>query len=152
MRKPRSRANAAAKDGQPAEILADPERRFAIGELADELDITTRTIRFYESKGLITPQRAGTTRIYSRRDRARLQLILRGKNLGFTLDDIAHYLALYDSDPSQLVQTKMLLERVDRTIEDLQHKRADLDRTLRELKDIKAQCQEHLRQRSDADR
>ena len=121
-----------------------PERLYTIGELADELGVTTRAIRFYEAKGLIAPARRGVARSYSRRDRARLMLILRGKNLGFTLEEIAQYLMLYDADPAQVTQTQMLLARIEAAIEDLQTKRADLDRTLRELKDIRAQCVEHL--------
>lgn len=142
MRKTRVKGEPHEQDG-----TGDPQlkQQYVIGELAEELGITTRTIRFYEAKGLISPQRMGTARIYSRRDRARLQLILRGKNLGFTLEDIGHYLALYDTDPSQLQQTQMLLQRIEATIDELQQKRADLDRTLRELRDIKAQCQEHLK-------
>ncbi|MDP9138187.1 MAG: MerR family DNA-binding protein, partial [Pseudomonadota bacterium] len=84
---------------------------------------------------------------YSRRDRARLKLILRGKNLGFSLEEIAEYLKLYDADPAQIAQTQMLLSGVDRTIEDLQLKRADLDRTLKELRDIRTQCVEHLKKK-----
>src|SRR5207244_125075 len=80
--------------------LAD--RLYTIGELADELNVTTRAIRFYEAKGLIAPARRGVARSYSRRDRARLMLILRGKNLGFTLEEIAQYLMLYDADPAQI--------------------------------------------------
>ena len=121
------------------------DRLFAIGELAGEFNVTTRTIRFYESKGLISPARRGVARAYSRRDRARLKLILRGKNLGFSLEEIAEYLKLYDADPTQMAQTQMLLTRVEQAIEDLQLKRADLDRTLKELKDIRAQCVEHLK-------
>ena len=89
------------------------------------------------------PARRGVARSYSRRDRARLKLILRGKNLGFSLEEIAQYLKLYDADPAQIAQTQMLLARVETAIEDLQIKRADLDRTLRELKEIRAQCVEH---------
>jgi DNA-binding transcriptional MerR regulator len=70
----------------------DTNRQFTIGELATEFGVTTRTIRFYESKGLISPARRGVARAYSRRDRARLKLILRGKNLGFSLEAIAAYL------------------------------------------------------------
>ena len=123
---------------------ADPERLYTIGELAAELAVTTRAIRFYEAKGLIAPARRGVARSYSRRDRARLLLILRGKNLGFSLEEIAQYLALYDADPAQVAQTRMLLTRIEAAIEDLQVKRADLDRTLREFKDIRAQCVQHL--------
>ena len=124
------------------------DRLYTIGELAAELGVTTRTIRFYESKGLISPARRGVARAYARRDRARLKLILRGKNLGFSLEEIAEYLKLYDADPSQIAQTQMLLNRVERTIEDLQLKRADLDRTLKELRDIRSGCVEHLRRRA----
>jgi DNA-binding transcriptional MerR regulator len=135
-----------AKRVPPPTASADdgPERLYTIGELADELEVTTRAIRFYEAKGLIAPVRRGVQRSYSRRDRARLKLILRGKNLGFTLEEVAQYLGLYDADPSQITQTQMLLSRVELAIDDLQTKRADLDRTLKELKDIRAQCAEHL--------
>lgn len=125
--------------------IEETSRLYTIGELAAEFGVTTRTIRFYESKGLILPSRRGVARAYSRRDRARLKLILRGKNLGFSLEEISEYLKLYDADPAQIAQTQMLLSGVERTIEDLQTKRADLDRTLRELRDIRAQCIEHLR-------
>jgi DNA-binding transcriptional MerR regulator len=123
----------------------DSERLHTIGELASEFKVTTRTIRFYESKGLISPARRGVARAYSRRDRARLTIILRGKNLGFSLEEIAAYLKLYDADPTQMAQTQMLLQGVERTIEELQAKRADLDRTLKELKDIRTQCVQHLK-------
>jgi DNA-binding transcriptional MerR regulator len=121
------------------------EHYFAIGELADEFDITTRTIRFYESRGLLIPARFRSNRAYSRRDRARLKLILRGKNLGFSLEDIAEYLSLYDSDPGQVTQTKLLLDKIEAHIADLNSKRTDLERTLAELKEIRAQCQGHLK-------
>jgi DNA-binding transcriptional MerR regulator len=112
--------------------------------LASELQVTTRAIRFYEARGLIAPVRRGTQRSYSRRDRARLKLILRGKNLGFSLEEVAQYLKLYDADPSQIAQTQMLLARIERAIEDLQLKRTDIDRALKELKEIRAQCTGHL--------
>ncbi|MEZ5843476.1 MAG: MerR family DNA-binding transcriptional regulator [Hyphomicrobiaceae bacterium] len=118
---------------------------FSIGALAEEFHITTRAIRFYEARGLLSPARAGNARTYSRRDRARLMLILRGKNLGFTLEDIGEYLALYDEDPNQQAQTKLLLEKVERHITDLQQKRVDLERALGELKDIQSRCQDFLR-------
>ena len=128
-----------------------PDRLYAIGELAEELGVTTRAIRFYEAKGLIAPARRGIARSYSRRDRARLRLILRGKNLGFSLEEIAQYLKLYDADPAQITQTRMLLARVDTAIDDLQIKRTDLDRTLKDLKEIRAQCAEHLKGRGASD-
>jgi len=129
---------------RPAPAPAPEDRLYAIGELANELEVTTRTIRFYEAKGLIAPARRGAQRTYSRRDRARLKLILRGKNLGFSLEVIAEYLKLYDADPAQIAQTRMLLARTEQAIEELQAKRTDLDRTLKDLREIRAQCAEHL--------
>jgi DNA-binding transcriptional MerR regulator len=123
----------------------DVERLTTIGELAAAHNITTRTIRFYEARGLISPARKGVARSYTRRDRARLTLILRGKNLGFTLEEIQQFLALYDTDPSQVAQAQLVLERVEAHIADLMEKRADLDRTLKDLKDLKALCVSHLK-------
>lgn len=128
--------------GAPTDAAAEPT--FTIGALAEEFDITTRAIRFYEARGLIKPSRKGANRTYGRRDRARLALILRGKNLGFSLEDIAEYLALYDTDPGQEAQTRLLLDKVDAAISDLQGKRADIDRSLKDLKDIRARCVAHL--------
>jgi DNA-binding transcriptional MerR regulator len=134
-------------DPEPA--APDESRLYTIGELAAELVVTTRTIRFYESKGLIAPARRGVARAYSRRDRARLMLILRGKNLGFSLEAIGEYLKLYDADPAHIAQTQMLLSGVEEAIDKLQAKRADLDRTLKELKDIRAQCVERLQKKGE---
>jgi DNA-binding transcriptional MerR regulator len=128
-----------------SETVGSEEHYFAIGELADEFNITTRTIRFYEARGLLVPARFRSNRAYSRRDRARLKLILRGKNLGFSLEDIAEYLSLYDSDPGQITQTKLLLGKIEAHIADLNSKRNDIDRTLSELKEIRSQCQGHLK-------
>src|SRR5262245_42842132 len=89
-----------ARPPRPARAEAS-EGLYTIGGLAEELKLTTRAIRFYEAKGLIAPARRGVARSYSRRDRARLKLILRGKNLGFSLEEIAQYLKLYDADPAQ---------------------------------------------------
>lgn len=120
------------------------DRRWSIGELAAEVGVSTRTIRFYETSGLITPERAKGARTYSRRDRARMQLILRGKNLGFTLEDIREYLGLYDDDPNQVTQTTLLIQKVNSAIEGLEKKKVDLERTLAELKVIKARAEAFL--------
>lgn len=125
-------------------LLSASEPTYSIGDLAQEFEITTRTIRFYEARGLLKPARFGANRIYSKRDRARLMLILRGKNLGFSLEDIVQYLTLYDADPKQLAQTQLLLEKADAHIEALRSKRSDIDRTLKELKKIRADCAAHL--------
>jgi DNA-binding transcriptional MerR regulator len=112
----------------------------SVTELANELGITPRAIRFYETKGLIKPQRAGTTRVYTYRDRARMQLILRGKRLGFTLADIREYLDIYDVDPSKVQQVKLLLEKVERRINELEQQREDLETTLIELEEMRQEC------------
>ncbi len=79
---------------------------YSVSQLARQLGVTARTIRFYEDKHLINPQRAGTTRVYTHRDRARLVLILRGKRLGFSLREIKEFLDLYDADPQHHLQTR----------------------------------------------
>ncbi len=121
------------------------EPAYTISALAKEFGITTRAIRFYESRGLISPERVGTARRYSRRDRARLILILRGRNLGFTVEDVSGYLSLYDSDPAQLTQTRHLLDKVTAAIGDLETKRHDIERSLADLNEIRARCEEHLK-------
>jgi DNA-binding transcriptional MerR regulator len=113
---------------------------YSVTELADLLGITPRTIRFYETKGLIKPRRAGTTRVYTHRDRVRMKLILRGKRLGFTLANIKEYLDLYDVDPSQEKQVQWLLNGVNRRISELQQQREDLETTLVELEELRQQC------------
>ena len=111
-----------------------------ITELARESGVTARAIRFYETKGLLTPRRAGTTRIYTYRERGRLQLILRGKRLGFSLTDIGEYLDLYDADPTQHDQILLLLDKVNTRIEELESQKADLDDTLKELAGVREQA------------
>jgi DNA-binding transcriptional MerR regulator len=117
---------------------------FSISDLSQEFAITTRTIRFYESRGLLAPERVGTTRRYSKRDRARLMLILRGRNLGFTVEDAGQYLALYDADPGQQAQTQLLLDKVASAISDLETKQADIAKALTDLSEIRARCESHL--------
>jgi len=114
----------------------DPNRLFTITELSDELGVTPRAIRFYEARGLLKPRRVGTNRVYSYRDRARLQIILRGKRLGFSLALIQEYLELYDADPSRKVQLPRLLAGARQRIRELEAQRQDLDLTLEELREI----------------
>lgn len=108
-----------------------------VTELARELGITPRAIRFYETKGLLNPRRAGTTRVYTHRERGRLQLILRGKRLGFSLTDVGEYLDLYDADPARHDQILMLLEKVNTRIAALEVQKTDLDATLEELASVR---------------
>jgi DNA-binding transcriptional MerR regulator len=108
---------------------------FAIADLAREFAISTRAIRFYESKGLLHPERVGGTRVFRRRDRARLILILRGKRLGFSLRDISGYLSLYEANRSQ--QTTLLIEKVDERVALLEQQLTDLKTMIAELKEIR---------------
>lgn len=123
------------------------ERFYTVPELADNLGITPRTIRFYEQKGLVNPQRAGTTRIYTRQDRAKLLIILRGKRLGFSLREIADYLDLYGADPTQAEQIRMLLGQVRERMSDLEEQRQALDVTLDELREIEQQSIDALQEK-----
>ncbi|MGB0966415.1 MAG: MerR family transcriptional regulator [Litorivicinus sp.] len=117
---------------------------FSINELADTFEISARAIRFYEDKGLLAPTRVGSRRVYTRRDRARLQLILRGKRLGFSLGEIAEYLDLYDQDPTQVAQSKLLLEKVAQRRSALEQQLVDIRDTLADLDDIQRQIQDRL--------
>lgn len=119
---------------------------FAIADLAREFGISTRAIRFYESKGLLTPQRVGSTRVFRRRDRARLILILRGKRLGFSLRDISDYLSLYEADRTQRAQVSLLVDMVDHRVELLEQQLHDLQTTLSELREIRKLATERLAQ------
>ncbi len=116
---------------------------FAIADLAKEFGISTRAIRFYEAKGLLAPERVGATRVFRRRDRARLILILRGKRLGFSLRDISEYLSLYDAQ-SQAAQAKLLKQKVDQRLVLLEAQKADLETTIGELREIAKLADEQM--------
>jgi DNA-binding transcriptional MerR regulator len=121
-----------------------PDKRdlFAIADLAKEFGISTRAIRFYEAKGLLSPERVGATRVFRRRDRARLILILRGKRLGFSLRDISDYLSLYDANRSQ--QVDLLVGKVDERLALLEGQLQDLQTTIAELQEIRKLADERL--------
>ena len=119
---------------------------FAIADLAREFGISTRAIRFYEAKGLLNPERVGATRVFRRRDRARLMLILRGKRLGFSLRDISEYLSLYDADRTQTAQVQRLVEMVDKRLVLLENQMTDLQTTLGELREIRKLAAERVAQ------
>jgi DNA-binding transcriptional MerR regulator len=122
----------------------DREPLQSIQDVANELGVTTRAIRFYEDKSLLEPQRVGTMRVYSRREVGRLMLILRGKRLGFSLREIKEFLDLYDADPLHLEQTKRLNAKVVERIDSLEQQREALEQTLAELHDIARQCRERI--------
>jgi DNA-binding transcriptional MerR regulator len=120
------------------------EELYTVTQLAEGLGVTPRAIRFYEAKGLITPRRAGTTRVFDRRDRARLMLVLRGKRLGFSLAEIREFLDLYEVDRTQRSQISLLLGKVRTRIGDLEAQRRDLEQTLAELREVERQAAEAL--------
>lgn len=106
---------------------------YGIGELAREFGITTRAIRFYEDEGLLSPLRIGAKRLYRRRDRARLKLILRGKRLGFTLGEIRETFELYDQAHGESRQLRYYLSVLEEKRQQLIRQRQDLEETLAEL-------------------
>jgi len=117
---------------------------YSIRDLADEFDITTRTIRFYEDKGLISPERHGQKRIYHKRDRTRLTLILRGKRLGFSLEEIQHLVNLYETPQDQVPQLEEYLETLRSHKSTLAQRKQDLEKTLDELTQAESDCAEQL--------
>lgn len=107
--------------------------QFSIGDLAKEFGVTLRTLRFYEDKGLINPKRDGMNRVYTRRDRARLKLVLMGKSVGFSLAEIRDMLDLYDLRDGQVTQLKVALSKFNEQIDVLKKQRSDIDRAIEEL-------------------
>jgi DNA-binding transcriptional MerR regulator len=126
------------------DVEAAVGRTWSIGELAAEFDTTLRTIRFYEDRGLLRPERRGQTRVFSDRDRVRLRLILRGKRLGFALDEIAAVLDMYDTSPGEAGQLEFVIADIGSRRAALLHKRADLDAALAELDDLERRCRADL--------
>jgi len=118
---------------------------WTVRELADELGVTTRTLRFYEAEGLIAPERRGTVRVYDQRDRARLRLILRGKRFGMSLGECREIVDMYDgAASSEQRQLQTLLGRLDEISADLRARQADLRRTLAEVDEVAGQCRARL--------
>ena len=113
--------------------LMDPET-MTIREMCDAFDVTPRTLRFYESKELLFPIRDGQKRLFTRRDRARLKLILRGKRFGFSLEEIRQLLELYHVGDQQETQLKRTLEVAQTRLEDLEQRRTELDVAISEMK------------------
>lgn len=118
---------------------------YGIADLAREFDVTTRTLRFYEDEGLIAPERQGQKRIFSMRDRVRLKLILRGKRLGFSLDEIREIINLYDAPPGEVGQIRFFLDKIRERRAALERQRDDIAATLEELVDVEARCTAQLK-------
>ena len=110
------------------------EPTMTIREMCDEFDVTPRTLRFYEAKELLFPLREGQKRLYGKRDRVRLKLILRGKRFGFSLEEIRQLLDLYYMDDSQETQLRETYVLAEKHLADMQAQRAELDDAISELK------------------
>jgi len=123
---------------------ASDARTWTIAQVADEFGVTHRAVRHYEELGLISPERRGTVRVYRRRDRTRLNLILRGKRLGFLLEEIRTIINLYDEPRGQASQLRYVLNQINDRRADLERRRRDIEEALKELDDFEQGCQDDL--------
>ena len=139
-RSKRAGGNGAPHDARAAVAShheSDSDQLYGIGDLCAEFGVTPRAVRFYEDKGLLAPRRVNNTRIYTRRDRTRLALILRSKALGSPLSEIKTFLELYGAHgEGKVQQARWVLSRTDKAIAALEAKRAHIDATLAELRVI----------------
>jgi DNA-binding transcriptional MerR regulator len=117
---------------------------WTIAEIAEEFGVSHRTVRYYEDKGLVTPERRGTARIFHPRDHVRLALILRGKRLGFPLDEIRRIVDMYDEQPGEAGQLTYLLGQIGDRRAELEQRRRDVDAALTELDELERRCRDDL--------
>lgn len=130
-----------------APIEPRPDREaFSISDLCQEFEVTARALRFYEDEGLIAPERRGTQRVYSHRDRARLAWILRGKRVGFSLGEIREMIDLYDVGDGRRVQRQVTLERCEERIALLERQKQDIDAAIDELQQFVGLLQASMKQ------
>lgn len=122
--------------------MDDPS--WTISQLAEEFGVTLRTIRHYEDVGLLSPARRGTVRVFDTRQRIRLQLVLRGKRLGFSLPEIATIVNMYDEQPGEAGQLQYLLDQIEVRRVELEQMRRDIDQTMSELAHVERRCREDL--------
>ena len=121
------------------------QETYSISELGKEFGITTRAIRFYEDKQLLTPARNGQKRVYSRADRTRLKLLLRGKRLGWPLEEIRSVLNMYDAgNEGELQQLEYTCRKVEQSRQQLQQQQKDIKAALSDLDQIQARCEAHM--------
>jgi len=125
------------------------DTQYSISQLAKEFDITPRTLRFYESRGILAPRRQGTTRIYSERDRVRLVLALRGRRAGLSVEDIREVIDMYDpTQPDDARQTMVLLEKIREYRRELINKIKDINETLKAMDEIEERTMEALNRKA----
>ncbi len=127
-------------------------KNYSISELAAQFSVTTRTIRFYEEKGLLHPAREGSRRIYTAADRTRLRLILRGKRLGFSLSESAEIVSMYGSPGNNRKQLEKLISRIREKRADLKRQQGDLAVMLLDLREAENKCQDALKHSTGRDR
>lgn len=121
------------------------DQRYTISDLASEFGITTRTIRFYEEKGLLQPRRQGQTRLFSSADRVRLDLILRGKRIGLTLEESRGIIEMYEPGQDNVQQLNLLLGKVNERRALLRAQLQDIQQMLTELDDVQQRCEQALK-------
>ena len=135
---------------EPDAIADDGGDYLRIGEMAKRYGVTLRALRFYEDKGLLSPRREGATRLYSRRDRARLKLILLGRKVGFSLRDVKQLIDLYDPNGTNTRQLKLTLEKSEKQLARLQKQRDSVDEAIGDLKDAMKHVRRMLADRQSA--
>ena len=126
--------------------MSENPTEFSIGDLAREFDLTTRTIRYYEDKMLLQPEWRGQQRVYSRADRTRLKLILRGKRLGWNLDEIFEVIQLYTSPDGENLQLQLMVSKIKNSRISLLDQQEDIKIALQDLDEIEQRCQQKLEQ------
>ncbi len=121
-----------------------PNQTYTISELAKEFGITTRTMRFYEEKGLISPRREGQKRLYSAADRVRIKLILRGKRIGMSLNECVEVIDMYDPEHNNADQLHSLISTVQQRRELLRQQKRDINDMLTGLQEVQSLCESAL--------
>jgi DNA-binding transcriptional MerR regulator len=124
--------------------MSDPKQTYSISELAREFNITPRSIRHYEDQHLISPLRVGSQRIYRKGDRVRLQLILRGKRIGFSLSEIREIITMYDSPAGEQKQTELLIRKIAERREALHQQQKDIQTMLLELQQLELKLNQNI--------
>ncbi|RIV19218.1 MerR family DNA-binding transcriptional regulator [Alicyclobacillaceae bacterium I2511] len=120
------------------------QRTYTISDLTALFDVTARTLRYYEEMGLLTPKRRGTQRLYRERDKVRIQLILRGRRLGFSLEEIRDMLILYDADPTEVTQLREVIHRGDEKLAQVEAQIQELQAVREELLEWRGKMQQTL--------
>lgn len=136
----------AAVQNNPSKMSEETEATYSIGELAKHFDVTARSIRFYEEQGLLSPTRDGQNRIYSKKDKVRLKLVLRGKRLGFSLAETKTLFNLYDSHQNSEAQLQTMLSMTKLKRAKLLQQLDDINILMQELDDVEARCKDELNQ------